>query len=434
MTTFEKLFGDKFSKFRLGQLLFITAVTFGLFTGDIIRIVFGVFALFCLTKENFKFTPWTKEQKITGWLLALFCAWMIIIPIIFGENPLDVRLRDAVRPIELTLWIVVTFLFAKDEFFVRNLKNFSITACFCYAVIALVWCVKTKFSLEYDNWPIIKSTYSLGALMAGLSAWIIYQYLTVKKLLPKIFCSIILLCAMVLVILSFVVTHWSAFFAELTVIFIMLLLLDRKKFLVLLATFILILTVAAFGICIAMQHNDHLKNTISQQIDQIMLHKDTGFDVQHFTNNRYKIWNDAVAAISKKPAFGYGAEVFERHSSLRVEGTYPPHAHNCFLEAAFECGIPMAIICILLWLTIFLLACYKLFRATELLTMPFVTVAVMTEFVTAGFVENMFLTNRCQLVFYWSVFITMIAIYDKLIVSSRSTVVTPQSSTHGDKQ
>ena len=91
---FERLFGEKFSRFRLGQIIFAAAVSFGLFAGDIIRIVLGVLALFCLTKENFKFN-WTRGQKITGCVLALFCAWMIVIPVIFGENPLSVRLRNA---------------------------------------------------------------------------------------------------------------------------------------------------------------------------------------------------------------------------------------------------------------------------------------------------------------------------------------------------
>jgi len=412
MSTFEKLFGDKFSQFRFNQLLFITAITFGLFTGDNIRIGIGVLSLFFLTQENFNFAPWTKEQKITGALLALFCAWMIIIPIIFGENPLPDKIRDAVRPIELTLWIGITFLFAKDEFFVRNLKNFSIIACFCYAVIALKWCFDTKFVLlnTADYWPFIKSSYSLGALMAGLSAWTIYQYLTVKKILTKIFCYMTLLFSMALIILSAVITHWAAFFAELLVMMLLFFLFDKKKFLVFFITFFVTITLYVFGIDTAMQHNEHLKTTISSQIEQITVHKDTEFDAEKFTNKRYHIWNDAVTAIKQKPLFGYGREIFSQYCS-----TDHVHAHNALLQAAFEAGIPLAIIVLLLWVAIFLLACYKLFSARELLTMPFVTVAVMTEFVTAGLVENVFLTNRAQLVFYWSIFVTMIAVYDKTI-------------------
>ena len=402
---FERLFGDKFSRFRLGQIIFAAAVSFGLFAGDIIRIVLGVLALFCLTKENFKFN-WTREQKITGCILALCCAWMIVIPVIFGENPLPVRLRDAVRPVELTLWICATLLFAKDEFFVRNLKNFSITACFLYSLIALAYCFKINFVCTggYIDWPIIHSSYALSSLMSGFAVWYTYMLVTEKKLFKHVFSFAMFLTTLILTMLAGITTYRLAFAAEIAALFIILLISDRKKFAKLFAIFAATFLCAAFAIFAAAQHSPSLQTMLDREFNQLRIENGKKFDIERMSNHRYHIWVDAANAIKQKPLFGYGREIFAKYCS-----TQHIHTHNTFLQAAFEAGFPAALLMYAIWLMVFILAVLQIYKAHDLLCMPFVTAVIMSGFLAASLVENQFLfTNRCQMVFYWSIFITLL--------------------------
>lgn len=401
---FERLFGDKFSRFRLGQIIFAAAVSFGLFAGDIIRIVLGVLALLFLTKENFKFN-WTRGQKITGCILALFCAWMIIVPVIFGENPFAVRLRDAVRPVELTLWICATLLFAKDEFFVRNLKNFSITACFIYSLIALAYCFKTKFECNcgYIDWPIVHSGYIFGCLMSGFSVWYVYVLLTERNLPKHVFSFAMILITLVFTMFAGVTTYRLAFAAEIAAVFILLLISDRKKFVKIFVIFAAALLCSAFAIFAAARYSPSLQAMLNREINQLRNESGKGFDIEHVSNHRYHIWVDAVKAIKQKPVFGYGREVFKNHCS-----TQHGHAHNTFLHAAFEAGIPAALMAYTIWLTILAFAVLQICKTRPLPCIPFVTTVIMAGLLASSLVENEYLTDRTSLVFYWSIFMTML--------------------------
>ena len=403
---FERLFGEKFSRFRLGQIIFAVAVSFGLFAGDIIRIVLGVLALFCLTKENFKFN-WTRGQKITGCILALFCAWMIVIPVIFGENPLPVRLRDAVRPVELTLWICATLLFAKDEFFVRNLKNFSITACFLYSLIALHWCFETHFALDYKNWPVLKAAYSVEALMAGISAWLIYQFVATKNNFNRLFCSILMLLSLLFTILPRYTTFWAAISVSICTALLLLLCTDIHRFAKLLLLLCFAVCIAGCALYAGMERLPSIKSAITQEIEQLRIENPQQIDLQRFTSKRWEIWKAYVTDISVKPVFGYGREVFPDFCAETHH-----HAHNSFLQAAFEGGIPLALLFTAVLAMIFILAFLKIRQTGAAQALPFVTSVVMSQFVTAGLVENLYLTNRSILVFYWSIFISMLALYN----------------------
>ena len=403
---FERLFGDNLSRFRLGQIIFAAAVSFGLFAGDIIRIVLGVLALFCLTKENFKFN-WTRGQKITGCILALFCAWMIVIPVIFGENPLPVRLRDAVRPVELTLWICATLLFAKDDFFVRNLKNFSITACFLYSLIALAYCFKIKFNYNlgngYIDWPIIHSPYIFGCLMSGFSVWYTYMFVTAKNLFKHVFSFAMLLTTLIFTMLAGVTTYRLAFAAEIAALFIILLISDRKKFVKIFALFAAALLLSAFGVFVAARYSPSLQTMLNREFNQLRNETGKSFDIEHVSNHRYHIWIDAITAIKQKPLFGYGREVFKNHCS-----TQHGHAHNTFLQAAFEAGIPAALLLYTIWIVISAFAVSQIYKTRALLCIPFTSVIITAGLLASSLVENEYLTDRTSLVFYWSIFITLL--------------------------
>ena len=415
---FERLFGEKFSRFRLGQIIFAAAVSFGLFAGDIIRIVLGVLALFFLTKENFKFN-WTRGQKITGCILALFCAWMIVIPVIFGENPLPVRLRDAVRPVELTLWICATLLFAKDEFFVRNLKNFSITACFLYSLIALHWCVETHFALDQRTWPIIHNCYVLGCLVIGTSAWCIYEMLTGQSVWKNIFCIVVLVEAMLLTAFSRVVTYYAA---ELTVLFAALVLsfcVDKRKF----ARFaLLLLVISGIGLSIlhiGMQKNPTIKSAIQHELEQIRFEKTSDFDADRFTNHRSQIWDKAINEIPRKPIFGHGLYAFIKYKpeGMSMDIT---HAHCTFLQTAFACGIPCAVLLVLFLAMIFILAAKRLCRMKPNIDFSFTVLLVLAEFVPGALVENLTVTtDRNQVTLFYTVFVTMLSMYNTSILEKK---------------
>ena len=404
---FERLFGEKFSRFRLGQIIFATAVSFGLFAGDIIRIVLGVLALFFLTKENFKFN-WTRGQKITGCILALFCAWMIVIPVIFGENPLPVRLRDAVRPVELTLWICATLLFAKDDFFVRNLKNFSITACFLYSLIALHWCFETHFALEYKNWPVLDDSHCAGALMSGIAVWIMCEFVTAKNPFKVVFCFVTLGLGALLTIFARFSTFWVALAAEFLAALTVLLFTDRKKFLKLLLCLVLLLSLAIGGINTVMKNNAGIRAKIDQELNQLTSLRNKNLEC--FTSHRAQIWEDTAKAVAQKPFFGYGKDVLKQHIRPLPGGTIQWHAHNNLLEAAFEAGIPCALLLTVFCLSLFLLAAFALRNSHSFNSEAFVCVVLLAGYFTAGLAENLYMTDRCKLVFYWSVFAACLAL------------------------
>jgi len=66
--------------------------------------------------------------------------------------------------------------------------------------------------------------------------------------------------------------------------------------------------------------------------------------------NRIPIWLHTIEGIARRPLVGYGLGSF-RFGFVELGSWVPAHAHNMYLNAAFEQGIPAA-----LFLTLFLLA------------------------------------------------------------------------------
>jgi len=409
MSAFEKLFGDKFSKFRLGQLLFITAITFGLFAGDVIRRSIAVLALFCLSSENFKFAPWTKEQKITGLFLALFCAWMLFIPLIFGEADFPMRTHCATRSLEITLWICVTFLFAKDEFFIKNYKNFAVFFCFLYATVACIYAVQNHFPFAYsfaNAWPFLTDGLDMGAVICGLTAWIIADIVTAKNIFNHLFSAVTLLLATVLVLCSRYTTFWVALLAEFVIAMLLLCIYHKKASIRFVICVAVIFSTIFLSLNIVMKKDPAINSAIRQEIDQLTVTNTTS--LEHFTNHRNLVWQEIAGCVVQKPVLGYGHDIIYKYNANAYN-----HAHNTFLNTAFVAGIPAALLFYAFLFMLFFLALKFLFKAKMLVLCPFVTILMLITFNVAGLTEDMFIAPaRFRVILYIPVFVTMLNLYN----------------------
>jgi len=405
MTTFEKLFGDKFSKFRLGQLLFITAITFGLFMyGDIIRGAIAFLAFCCLSKEDFKLKlNLTQGQKIAGTFFILFLLWYFIVPTIFGENDLNSRLRNTMQPMEMLICAYGVLIFARDAFFVENLKRFAVLSCFLYALIALLFCWHTGFQIEFtDYWPSVHLSVRVGMLMVGLLPWMLYCFVSENDWHKKTFYLFAIIFAVCITILSRVSSFWVSCATEICVALILTAFISHRKVFSALLILFVALSSLFLSLYSASLHNTILKEEIFMEIHQL-----TSRDTKEFTHKRYDLWVNTIDEISRKPLLGHGMDVYNHHPLLEY-----CDAHNTFLQAAFIGGLPLALLLYAYILSLLVLAGKTLWHHRNAI-IPFVLIVFIVNFMTVALVENLFDPERRILALLWSTFpLLLTQVYD----------------------
>ena len=404
MTAFARVFGEEFDKFRLGQIFFISGVTFGLFLGDGFRKILFIAALLCLSKMQIKekfYESWTHGQKLAGKFLLVFCAWALFVPLIFGIEPIAGRLEGIFRPIELFIIMWETVIFARDAFFFNNIKKFAIATCLIYSVLALGQRFTLGFAVNFNNWIITELAWRVGTLLSGLSPWVIYAFLTEKSRNKTVFCGACAILTWGTMFLTMFTTFWLVMIVQIAAILVVTAALYRTGFK---RICLLMITAAAVGGCaiygIAAKYDNG--GGFAKEWEQITS-VGSKFDLNKFTNKRDEKWRLAVEWTAKRPVFGYGwADGDFVNKDLG-------HMHNALLQAVWNIGWPGAIMYVALVALAGLSALRALWRSRTLAPVPFIILIAFLAYSVCGVLDDMFRSQRTIMTLYLSVFMLMLS-------------------------
>lgn len=397
------LYTKRWNRFKVAQIIFILAITFGPFLSDTVRKILFFMAIFCADRSQVKdalnvFRIETKTIKI--YIVSLFIFWLyvMIIPVFYGIDPLVERLKSIGYPLEIMCWIFGTVVFAKDVFFIRGLALGSICASTLYSAIAWPYLVSTNFVVNhsyYYAWPLSLASWSVGSIMVCLFAWPMYVVLyreehNRRKASFEIF--IFLLVGSV-IILTLYATFWLVGFMELIATIFVIFIFNKKRiygFCKKMSAIILCI-LALFLICINVF--PAIRTALDNQISQVTA---IGKDLTKFTNNRNLVWKEAVEIIKKRPLTGYGWAEYGYYNKHKMD-----HTHSSFLQIAWTAGIlPVVFFVYILFMALHI--CYSgLKKSCGNATLPFVLLLVLTAFTVNGCLDNLFDATRRVQTLYW---------------------------------
>ncbi|WP_455596877.1 O-antigen ligase family protein [Cloacibacillus porcorum] len=381
-------------RFRVAQILFIAAISFGWFIADGYRRGLFLLAILLLNKSQRKISVichWKGLTGVTGTLLVTLFLWVTLVPLFSGMEPLPDRIEGMARPIEVFLYGVGIMIFAKDKFFEKYLSSFSVASAVFVSVFAFSRRAVLSFSVIRDDWVFGMHAALAGLIIASLLPWLLYAICEKKKTpLRKGFYIIITMVALGAIFVTYYRTIWIAVTVQL--LFAIPLSyycfnanpLNHKRLLV-----VLILFIAA-----VVGYSYHTSFIIRDRFDRLM---SAGCDFKNFTNNRGEIWKDAMSLISKRKLGGYGWVSYDDFAVIKMH-----HPHSSYLDAAFHAGIPAGILYGMVFIASFLLALRYILTKTGPASIAYVVFLMLLATAVGGLTEAFFYESREYVVPFWS--------------------------------
>lgn len=397
------------NRFRLGQLLFISGVTFALFFGDGLRRILFLLALLLLLQSREQMIPnramsyWHRKIAI---LLMMFYLWIIFVPLLFGDEPLTDRLEGVVRPIEFCIIMLEVVMFARNLWFIEKLKYFATVTCFIYSALAIFQRFLLGFNVDFGNWIVTSSAWRVGTLLSGLVPWAIYMFLYAPSRRDIIFAFASIVMSYLTMFLTFYTTFWLVMLVQITLTVLWAFIIYREKIMR-----ICVMAVASFAIVVVVVstvacHYDAFKDGLNTQLNQVLNVFDK-FDANVFTNHRNVRWHKAIEMIKDKPVFGYGWADVKPYVDIRDFG----HMHNSFLQAAWNVGIPGAIMYGALLVSLASATIKAILNRekgrTANIVIPFVVMLALSAYIVCGMLDDMFRSQRTIMTLYISTFMLM---------------------------
>lgn len=393
----------QWDRFRVAQIIFILAITFGPFFSDTVRKILFFMAIFFAGRSQIKdvlniFQTNVKVLKVYAISLCIFWLYVTIVPVFCGVDSLSERFKSIGYPLEIMFWIFGTAVFARDVFFIRCLVFGSICASSIYSAIAWPYLISTNFVVNhsyYYAWPLSLASWSVGSILVCLFAWLMYAVLYREeydrwKANLEIF---LFLLVGGVIVLTLYATFWLVGFMELIMTIFIILRYNKKRicsFCKKMSVIILCILVL-FLFCINIFPS--MKTAINSQVSQVTA---IGKDITKFTNKRDLVWKEAVELIKKRPMRGYGWAEYEYYSQRKMD-----HTHSSFLQIAWTAGILPVVLFVYILFMAFYICCRELRKSSGNAPMPFVLLLVLTAFTVNGCLDNLFDATRRVETLYW---------------------------------
>ena len=399
----------RLNKFQCGQLIFIFAITAGPFFGDTVRNILLLLSIFCMSKRDFTQklrSSWTGKYKLYGYGLMLLWAMLLFIPFVFGVDNLKERFAGLGWPIEMIVWMWAAQVFARDTFFIENLKNASIAVCGIYSLIALPIVLTEGRIHDYNQfgiWPLAQTSFATGCILCCLIVWMIYRLFITDDLNKRYNAPILILFALsiVTVVLTFRRTFWIAVTLELLITGLVLLSLSKNKFIKYIKGFAILCAALFTLLSFAFIKDDPaFENAMNFKLTQIMS-IDGVYGIDRFSSGRNVIWRDAIELIKKRPLTGYGFADYNYHLEKLQTRHHVGHSHSTFLQMVWTAGIfPCALFIIILMMLLYI--CITELKKRGLnCALPFAVLLILIVFVTSGLFEDLFKNTRRATMLYW---------------------------------
>ena len=266
-------------------------------------------------------------------LPILIFTGLVILSIFFSINPsysLSVFEKYWLKPISL-FYIIVNFADKQKKF-----RNLTWTIFLSLLILMIIGILKFPFS-EY-----LLGNKRLDSLITGSSEFAEYLEMFVPVLLAfmlwsrknylKIGAGVFLLINLFCLIFTYSRGSWIAIFPVSSFLFFR----KDKRLLLLPVLLVIILFVVS-------------PPALKQRIFSVV-----NIEKIPSTDNRIQIWGETIGEMKKKPltGFGWGWKNYRQLSPQFRSTKMGWHAHNYFLEIAFESGIPASCVFLWLWITI----------------------------------------------------------------------------------
>jgi len=365
-------------------------------------------ALFIIDKTQRRASvvkEWRGLTKITGWCFIVFGLWIILVPLVYGDESLFERLRGVPRPLEIALWIWGAFVFAKDKYFNQKLLLTGACACIFGVTFQFIQRVYLGFSPETHGWifgmPAVWSALSIICLLP----WLVYLILRADKSFNILFYGMVLIGALFVILVTYSSTMWFSFLSLFVILAFVLLLNNKYRptkqvYCIMLLLLCLIMMLFVTFEFYAPKINDRICDRICVELNQLSsINKN--FDT--FTTKRELIWIDAVNIIKQRPVYGYGWIDYSNTYAIKRcdKRIIDSHPHSSYLEAAFHTGIP-GMSLFLLSLLLFSLICIKIiFIEHTRNVIAFAALLMLGAYVVGGFAESFFFLSRGHALLFW---------------------------------
>ena len=399
LNLFEPL--KKLNKYQYGQLIFIFAITAGPFFSDTVRKVLFFLSIFCIDKAVFYETFHCRRDgafKRYACTLIFFWACLILIPLVWGVDDVLERVRSIGWPLEMVLWMCAAQLFARDAFFIENIKKASICMCVLYSLIVIPFFISTNFVIDhtfYYAWPCSLASWSAGSIISCLSAWIIYQLFIVNGMSKwhSAMCSFFYVLTSFVMFMTLYVTFWVVMVAQILTILFVSVYLFRKRISVFIKKMIPIVGGIMLVFSMVFMISPKILTAIEPQYQQLLMFNK---DVEAFTSKRNLVWTEAIGLIMERPLTGYGWAEYENFNKLSMG-----HTHSSFLQIAWTAGLFPAVLFIGLLLQLLYICIHTLKRSSPDCALPVVVILVAVAFFVNGTLDNLFNATRKVSMLYW---------------------------------
>jgi len=389
--------GDGGRRFRMAQTLFIFSICFGWYLPDLLRRV-SLFAALLLTKgkrRDISTDRWDSFTKFAMVTLCVFLAWVILDPMLFGDEALAERLKGVARPIEVALWVYGVMLYARDDFFVKRMSALSISSGIFFATVSFIQRAYLGFAKTDEiEWVLCKYTLHAGMIILALLPWLFYKLTEAgesrrrKQLLAAGIIEMVIVA-----VLTYYLTIMVSLAAQLLFIVPYMLSSREIRHSLSLKNFSLALLVLICVFSAAMCVKDIKKEVFDQYRQLSMINR----DFSDFTTKRDEIWTEAMDLVRLKKATGFGWVDYYDYSKIRK-----PHPHSSYIEAAFHTGMLGALLYFASIASLFIAAAKKIVVDKDRSAVPFVVVSILILFAVAGSVESFFYVRRQIMIPFWS--------------------------------
>ena len=396
--------GDE-QRFKTAQILYIMSVCCACFLDDTVRRLLFLGALLIINKKQRHtsvMADWCGLVKLTGYCLIAFGLWVMIVPLFVGDESLLERFLGVPRPLEIALWIWGAWVFAKDTFFYKNMALIATYSCMFVSTVFLIQRTSQSFADMYVNkWVFSGASISSGMHLLFLMPWLFYALSHENKLCKIIAHVITIVMAAVVLISTYALTIWVAFFAQIvmllfTAYFNTKLRLHTKSFKVVIAAFM----ICAVFICAIINLYPNAASRITAECNQL-----STFDknTQTFTTNRVTIWEEVINIVEQRPLCGYGwVDYTNKYATVR----YDPRddissTHSSYLAAAFNTGLIGLALFLILLVSSFVLCARKIFFAKKDNVLYFVALLSITAYCVASLTESLLLMSRDLAILFW---------------------------------
>ena len=180
------LYKDESKRCEIAQFLYAFSISFGWYIDDGYRRIALLFALLLMWKSHRRSNFVHMDNilfKVQKNALIILAIWFTFIPLFFGAAQINERISDIARPIEVILYSIVGWRWAKEQSFLRWFYKLSCISALFFFMAVFCYRFYMSFSTAREHWFFDMRAEFAGIIMLSLMPWL-YCFIFEKKKIP----------------------------------------------------------------------------------------------------------------------------------------------------------------------------------------------------------------------------------------------------------